>query len=50
MVQDRLNGLALMNAPREMKLDLKQIYLLIYILGEWEWKRFLMNNFVPDSH
>ena len=37
MVQDRLNGLALMHAHREMELDLKknkQIYLQIYILEE----------------
>ena len=46
MVQDRLNGLALMHAHSEMELDLQQI---IDLFANLHPRRMRMNNLVPGS-
>ena len=45
MVQDRLNGLALMHARREMELDLEQI---INFFANLHPRRMRMENILND--
>lgn len=45
MVQDRLNGLALMHAHREMELDIEQILDLFANLHPW---RMRMDNILNE--
>ena len=45
MVQDRLNGLALMHAHREMELDLEKI---VYLLSNLHPRRMRMENILNE--
>lgn len=47
MVQDRLNGLTLMHAHREMELNLEKI---VDLFANLHPRRMRMKNFVPDKH